>query len=407
MNERWQQLADDDAVGEALSEEELAFVRGFSDAEAEAERDFYAQLGALGEPTVDDAAHDGDMARALETMAAFEQQRAAPRRRPWVIGLVAGGLAAAAAVVITLTLPRGELTRSSTDGSDPAVVRSGALLVDEARLAEGAELPLDRWVVADGRTCVHADEATTCVEASTRLRARDRGVEVESGTVDFEGGGRLLTPYGALDASNATFQLQLTGEQMFITVESGEVTLTDAKGRTLQWGAGDSDRVGDDEGDIVAVVPEGDDDPIIVDDGADAPEAEAATARTRRPSAPQPSAGELLSEARQLRGSGKDGKALATYAKLQRLYPRSAEAQAADVSVGQLHLKRGNAKAALKAFDHYLQRSGPLAEEAHWGKIRALDKLGRTKARDAAIDRLRAKFPRSVYVTRAQALGAD
>ncbi len=404
MNERWQQLADDEAIGEALSEEERDFVRRFADADADAERDFYARLGALGMPTTEDAAHDEDMTRALATMAAWQQQRATPRRRPWVIGLVAGGLAAAAALVITLTLPKGELARSSTDGSDSAVVSSGALLVDEARLDEGAPLPLDRWVVADGRTCVHADEATTCVEASTRVRARERGVEVESGTVDFEGDGRLLTPYGALDASHATFQLQLTGGQMFITVTAGDVTLTDAKGRTLEWGAGDSERIGDDD-DVVAVGPD-DDEPIIVDDDGSEDD-DTDSGRARRPSTPQASAGELLSEARQLRGSGNEGRALATYAKLQRLYPRSAEAQAADVSIGQLHLKRGNAKAALKAFDRYLQRGGPLAEEAHWGKIRALDKLGRSKARDAAIDRLRAKFPGSVYATRAEALGAD
>ena len=68
-------------------------------------------------------------------------------------------------------------------------------------------------------------------------------------------------------------------------------------------------------------------------------------------------------------------------------------------------MRRGRAKAALRAFSRYLSRGGgALAEEAHWGKIRALHRLGRRSARDAAIDALRRGHPASVYLDRVSAL---
>lgn len=105
-----------------------------------------------------------------------------------------------------------------------------------------------------------------------------------------------------------------------------------------------------------------------------------------------------MSRARTLVGQGKLGRALAVYINLRRTYPKSTAAHAANVSIGQLQLQRGHAKAALRAFARYLNSGGPLAEEAHWGTIRALHHLGRVEDMTEAVERLRTSVPRSVYL---------
>ncbi len=132
------------------------------------------------------------------------------------------------------------------------------------------------------------------------------------------------------------------------------------------------------------------------------------TAPLRRPSRAAPptsSASELLAAARGQVAAGEVERALETYAALRRQHPSTPEAHAASVSVGELELRRGRLQAALDAFSRYLRGGGgALAEEAHWGKIRALHRLHRTAERDAAIDELRRAHPTSVYSSRASAL---
>ncbi|MCX4242556.1 tetratricopeptide repeat protein [Paraliomyxa miuraensis] len=117
------------------------------------------------------------------------------------------------------------------------------------------------------------------------------------------------------------------------------------------------------------------------------------------------SASELLGTARRQVAAGDVDGALSTYASLRRQHPGSPEAHAANVSIGELELRRGRPQPALKAFSRYLQGGGgALAEEARWGKIRALHRLGRAADRDAAIDELRHHHPSSVYLGRASSL---
>jgi outer membrane protein assembly factor BamD (BamD/ComL family) len=110
----------------------------------------------------------------------------------------------------------------------------------------------------------------------------------------------------------------------------------------------------------------------------------------------------MLARARSLRGQGELAEAGRIYAALIDQRPDSTEANAARVSLGQLRLGSGKAKAALALFDDYLRRGGPLAEEALWGKIQALDALGRTSALAATVQALEHRFPRSAYLARAK-----
>jgi tetratricopeptide (TPR) repeat protein len=104
-----------------------------------------------------------------------------------------------------------------------------------------------------------------------------------------------------------------------------------------------------------------------------------------------PSAAELLSRARSLRSSGRYSEAAGAYQRLLGSYPKSAEARAALVSLGELQLSQlGNPAAALRSFDAYLAGGGSLKQEARYGRIRALRQLGRrTEARQASDDFVR------------------
>ena len=94
-------------------------------------------------------------------------------------------------------------------------------------------------------------------------------------------------------------------------------------------------------------------------------------------SAALPSASELLSRARALRSAGRSADAAGAYRRLLSVYPRSDEARASLVSLGELLLSElGDPGGALRSFDSYLKTGGALTPEARYGRIRALGKLG-------------------------------
>jgi tetratricopeptide (TPR) repeat protein len=130
--------------------------------------------------------------------------------------------------------------------------------------------------------------------------------------------------------------------------------------------------------------------------------------RDDRKVAPKPTpsepASKMLADARALANAGDLSRAAAAYDALRRAHPDSPDAHAANVSLGQLQLRRGRAKEALAAFERYLKRGGALAEEARWGRVQALQRLGRASALDRAVDDLLAHHPHTVYADDARAL---
>lgn len=110
-----------------------------------------------------------------------------------------------------------------------------------------------------------------------------------------------------------------------------------------------------------------------------------------------PSATELLSRARELRAAGRPADAAAAYRRLIGQYPRSDEARASLVSLGELQLSAlGDAAAALRSFESYLRFGGALSQEARYGKIRALARLGRRADELAESRNFVRDYPRSV-----------
>lgn len=112
--------------------------------------------------------------------------------------------------------------------------------------------------------------------------------------------------------------------------------------------------------------------------------------------APGPAA--LLDQARTARQGGRYSDAAASYRELTRRHPGSAEAGAALLSLAELELTQlGNPTQALNLYGQYLQRGGGLAQEAQYGRLRALRALGRDAEEQREIAAFLRKYPDSAY----------
>ncbi len=118
------------------------------------------------------------------------------------------------------------------------------------------------------------------------------------------------------------------------------------------------------------------------------------------------SAEDLFSRANAERRAGRMRESLGAYEELLARFPGSSEAQVARVSLGNLLLTRGNAARALTLFDTHLSRGGALAEEALYGKARALHALGRTADEQKVWQTLKSRYPNSIYARAAQSPAA-
>lgn len=120
-----------------------------------------------------------------------------------------------------------------------------------------------------------------------------------------------------------------------------------------------------------------------------------------RPTPRGPDAEAMLGEAQGQLASGETGAAIETYLRLLRKHPRSPQASTALISLGRLRLRQGRADLALEHYDRYLASGRTrLAEDARYGRIRALDALGRDREADAAAQAFMAHHPTSVHAPR-------
>ncbi len=148
----------------------------------------------------------------------------------------------------------------------------------------------------------------------------------------------------------------------------------------------------------VAVPPESarpDSTPTVVDDDQP-PRAAKAEARP----ASKPDLNALLERAQNQRAAGDAKAAAATYRAAIRGYPSVSAGRRALVALGDIQLNQlGRPKAALSAYERYLDKgSDPLLiQEAAYGRIRALRRLGRTDDERAAIDAFGRAHPNSPY----------
>ncbi len=386
---RWRELEDRLALDEELTSQELDFVASFEDESAGRERAFFGALSNHGRAR---ALEPDDLARAT---AALEGRRATATRArsPWMRPLVTAMVVAAAAALIWVLVPGPPMPSHQLD---EARVTRGTLMLDQVELGVHDVFPAERWATAVSRGCVRVRTGKGCAEPSSRIRLHDHRLELDTGALEFEGDGEVLAHGLLASGTRAHMVVRIVGAGVVVDAVSGTVQVQiDGESGTLA------------AGDRYEWFPARPQTPPAAPPSIDPPAAEVPAVQPPDVESPPPVAatpGELMSRARKLVARGKLSRALGVYAELRRAHPKSAAAQAANVSIGQLELQRGRRKVALRAFDRYLASGGPLAEEAHWGKIRALHGLGRADEEAAAMERLRSAFPRSVYLELASRL---
>ncbi len=135
------------------------------------------------------------------------------------------------------------------------------------------------------------------------------------------------------------------------------------------------------------------------------PQATASTSRPTPVHVRESSAQELLSRAQSLRAERDWAGAAQIYRKLIKQFPVSDEARACLVSFGDIQLKKlGKPSSALKQFNRYLSiaRTGPLAQEALFGKARSLRKLDRLSEEKDTLGSFLERFPSAIQAREAR-----
>jgi len=110
-------------------------------------------------------------------------------------------------------------------------------------------------------------------------------------------------------------------------------------------------------------------------------------------------AASLFADAARARHDGDLRRAVSLFSALRSTFPDSDQARVSSISLGDLLLRLGEPARALRAFDAYLSdvRTGPLREEALFGRARCLRELGDSAAEAETWARLVRDFPGSAY----------
>jgi TolA-binding protein len=418
--ERWVMLADRQAVGEALARDEEQFLAEHAQVcrHCGAEDALWRQAGRLldAEPAgADDGRRDQALAGAVVERLRAERpagviELAARRRRRTTAAVVAALAAAAALALVLRTRPGDHVARSRVEIERVSGVAeiAGATARPGMELAEGQAL-----VVRSGSACVTLSHGVrACADARSELRVAsaldaDRRLHLAQGRVvarlDKQPAGMsfsVATRDGVVTAVGTVFAVEVDAAgPSRARVLQGVVAVRDARGERRELGAHQSLVIGETRPRALAPAEEQSD--LALVDGttaaAAAKDADVVSIESLPLDRPgdatageTPSAAELLRRAQELRQNARWSDAAAAYRRLQAAHPRSAEARAVHVSLGELLLTRlGDPSGALRAFEAY--GGGPLAQEARWGRIRALRALGRAaEAERAAEDFVRA-----------------
>lgn len=268
--------------------------------------------------------------------------------------------------VATLAPAETEEHVAPSDAEAPWQIASGS-----ARLSA---LPIDQALTVESELCAERTGHSICADAGSRVTARGSGalaLHEGTATIRSEEADDVRVELDDVTVHAAKHSVVVVERQTAgwsVSVEQGQATVTElgssrrlSEGESLQRGVRETEPVS-------------------------APKAK-----------PTAKASTLLGRARAQRREGDTRAAMKTYAELVRTHPRSPAAQTARMSLAQLQLDRGAAKDALRLFRTYGKRGGPLAEEAAYGEIRALRKLGRTSEAKRAADAFVRRYPESPY----------
>lgn len=357
-----------------------------------------AVLAALRQHADRDVPDDEDDAALISAAVTAHLEDVQRKRTRKSAAVIITGLFVAAAASWVL------FTTATTPGTTQ--VDRGGTNTQAVWLLEPRGTPLEGVVAAtDGEACGTRRDARACLTQGSRaVFEPDGNLQLRDGSAHVEARGPIsvLLADVRVEASTdaANFIATLRARAWVVSVESGMVTVTRPDGASEVVEAGESARGGESELAPAEATP------------AEATPAEATPvdapnepSEKVKPSKPTASAESLLELARSQRVARDFAGAARTYEQLIRDYPSSAKVRATHVSLAQLYQGPLDDPAnALRHFDRYLDRGGPLAEEAHYGKIRALRSLGRNADAQVEVEAFLQTYPESVH---ADALRAD
>ncbi|MCA9683763.1 MAG: tetratricopeptide repeat protein, partial [Myxococcales bacterium] len=248
-------------------------------------------------------------------------------------------------------------------------------------------------------TCGKRERARACLSPGSRGGFEaDGNLQLQEGSTRIEATGPialLLTDVRVeVTTETADFRASQEVQDWSVLVESGTVTVTGPDGASRVIDAGES---AGSEIDRQAAAADVDAGAVPTNDSEEATDV-ADTVGTSKIKEPTPSADELLALAREQRAAKDFAAAAKSYERMLRAYPSSPKVGATLVSLAQLYQgPLADQAKALTYFDRYLDRGGPLAEEAHYGKIRALRSLGRSAAAKTEVEAFLRSYPDSAY----------
>jgi len=403
--ERWAELADLEALGEPLPDGGLTF-RNDHEASCRYCAHEAAVWRAAKVPQTPHAVDPADVQKILFLAAARSRRTALSAR--WKGALVVGGgvTALAAAILLWFSVrgaPAGLPNGRALETPVVATLKQPppTPTPTERHVDEGAEPYCSQAIpgatVCFGRGALLARRALTGPHRELELA---RGRAVVSLAPQAPGTSFSLTSAaGKVTAVGTIFSLDVSGDGTAIArVVEGKVLVSAANGGTaypvhagqaFQLGAAQPKPLSNEDRDLdLALLSVGDD---RERGAALAPGAPKPPVR----SVPQAPPRDLLEYARSLRANGDFRRAAEVYRKVHADSPQSPSGRAALVSLGDLLLTLGDASGALSAFDSYLVGGGTLAQEASFGRVRALRALGRSGDEQRAIQRFVAAYPGS------------
>lgn len=401
---RWIELADREAAGEALPHEEQAFLRVHAASCAECAREA-AIWRALEAPAANLVA-DEELERIM-TLATAERSRpraGLPRR--WK-GLTLSGVAVACAAALVLwwngesarsgshRLAKGTVTIAAPQLRNPAP--NGALPTGPV---EAGAPPHCSEVIRGATVCFArgAAIASRALEGPHRSLELARGRAVVSLSPQPPGTSfSLTTPSGKVTAVGTIFSVEVRADGGTIArVIEGRVLVragdTDVAHSVV---AGQAFRLGEQQPTLLSDHERDQDLELLSLSGSIERDQSNPSSMPKvgdvggAPAAPP----DMLGYARSLRASGDFRRAADVYRRIHAANPQSPTGRAALVSLGELLLSLNDARGALSAFDSYLVGGGALAQEALFGRARALRALKQPAEERAAIDRFLAAYP--------------
>jgi len=413
---QWEELVDAEAVGDVLDADELATLREIEAelASCRIERAMWRELGAAAEG----AAEPEDAALVDRALAELDAPTPAPRRHRSRVALASVGMAAAAMIAV-LAWPRAEAPAPARISHVVGVVEiDGTIATAGTDLRDGAVVQ-----TFDGTACLAlAGAIDVCLAQDSRLALRD--VTGAQRVVDLDRGhavARLQTQPVGESFTIASGDVSVTAvgtvfavarehsSEVVASVLEGEVAVASTHGqqalREHERAAVSATGVevrpsgADEEARTRAILagerapaavaaptdpsPQTPAESIVVPEPEPAPEPVAVEA----PRKTVPTAAALLERARTQMRAGQRSRTAQTYRELVQTHPRSPEAHAIRVALGDLELELGHARAALRSYDRYLaDGGGALDREARFGRIRAFARLDDRGGERAAIE---------------------